>query len=70
MFIFNTSLDGKCCFMPLFIRQDMAKYGNERRLHIPGGSAYVKMFPDLQSQGSIEFLLIWRPFIQIPFIQL
>ena len=29
----------------------MAKYGNERLLHIPQGSAYTKLFPNSQTQG-------------------
>ena len=35
----------------VFSCQDMAKYGNERLLHIPAGSAYTRLFPNSLTQG-------------------
>ena len=35
----------------------MAKYGNERLLHIPQGSAYTKLFPNSKTQGVNKFVV-------------
>ena len=43
--LLNSSLD----IIPSLFLQDMLEVGMERRLHIPPGSAYTKMFPDPRS---------------------
>ena len=35
----------------------MAKYGNERLLHIPQGSAYTRLFPNSLTAGINKFIV-------------
>ena len=36
---------------PIDYPEDIVKGNYERKLHIPGGSAYVRMFPQSTTQG-------------------
>ena len=53
--LLNSSLD---IILSLFL-QDMLKVGMERRLHIPPGSAYTKMFPDPRSGECKYQTCVW-----------
>ena len=45
--------------IPSLFLQDMLKVGMERRLHIPPGSAYTKMFPDPRSGDCKYQTCVW-----------
>ena len=53
--LFNLSLD----IIPSLFLQDMLEVGMERRLHIPPGSAYTKMFPDPRSGDCKYQTCVW-----------
>ena len=51
--------------IPSLFLQDMLKVGMERRLHIPPGSAYTKMFPDPRSGDCKYQTCFFRQTLQV-----